>query len=105
MSQEKMTLLADAIGEASRFLARYDRQNVASGLTTLEEQLRAGDVSAIISAVSEATGSTGSLNDQYLYPEEQDQGETVNAELRALVDDIERKARAAAAACKLILMR
>ncbi len=100
-----MTLLADAIGEAHRFLAMHDRQSVASRLAALEEQLRVGDVSAIISAVSEATGGAGSLNDQYLYPEKQDQRENVNATLRALVDDIEQKARAAAAAFKLTLIR
>lgn len=69
-----------------------------------------GDASAIVSAVSEATGGSGSLKDRYLCGENGDaiashEVASVNARLRALVEEVEQLARAAASAHDIRLVR
>ena len=64
----------------------------------------------MVSAVSEATGSMGSLNDRYLCVENGDAIEAaevgvVNARLSALVKEVEQQARAAAASHNIQLLR
>jgi hypothetical protein len=69
-----------------------------------------GDMTAVAAAFSEATGSMGSLNDRVLCVENgdaigPDEVKPVNARLALLVREVERRARAAAAALDIEMFR
>jgi hypothetical protein len=68
----------------------------------LGRALDRGDMTAVPSALSEATGGMGSLRDRFLCVENgddirPDEVEPTNARLDLLVKEVERRARAAAA--------
>jgi hypothetical protein len=70
-------------------------------MDALGTALDRGDMAAVSSALSEATGSMGSLRDRFLCVEngddiQPDEVEPVNARLELLVKEVERRARAAA---------
>jgi hypothetical protein len=79
-------------------------------MESLGTALDRGDMSAVSSALSEATGSMGSLRDRFLCVENGDDippndVEPVNARLQLLVKEVESRARAAAAALGIELIR
>jgi hypothetical protein len=100
--------LANALGEARRFLETYGYQYVVNRLISLERQAERGDASSAIAAVGEATGGMGSLKDIYLYPGVDgpiaDHEET-NRRLQALIRNVEHHARAVAALDGIKLVR
>jgi hypothetical protein len=102
--------LAEAVERAQHLLADYGDSATAPGLSGLIERLRSGDDSAVVSALSEATGSMGSLNDRWLCPENGDRISSsdvvaVNDRLSKLVRDIEIQARSVAAERGIHLVR
>ena len=109
MSTELLAL-AYAIEQARQLLLAHGDDGIATRLSALEARLKEGDQSAISSALSEATGSMGSLNDRILSRTNGDtidfgQADTVNRRLSVLVREIEAKARGAAAAYGIPLIR
>ena len=105
-----LSALIDALSRTRALLSRYGDTWVAGRLAELETRLATGDVSAVESAVSEATGGMGSLNDRRLSTANGDRVEAadeheVNVQLRSLVRETERAARAAAAQLGLSLHR
>ncbi|MEO6338623.1 MAG: hypothetical protein ABIO39_01180 [Caulobacteraceae bacterium] len=106
----ELECLADAVAEARTLLQRHGDIFTSQRMEDLEANLRAGDTTAIVRAISEATGGMGSLSDRILCVENGDSIEAmdvaaVNARLRANVQEIERRARLAAAAHGVTLMR
>lgn len=102
--------LADAVERVRWFRFNYGDVGTTPRLVALADQLRAGDKSAIVGAISEATGGMCSLCDRYLCPENGDrltgdEVETVNEELDKLVKNVEREARAAASEYGIALLR
>lgn len=102
--------LAEAIERAWRLLVDHGDSATAPRLPALIGRLRSGDKDAIVSALSEATGGMGSLNDRWLSPENGDRISieevvAVNDRLSNLVRDIELQARAVAAQCGIQLAR
>lgn len=103
MASPELRSLVDALARTRNLLQQYGDTFTARRLQELEERLNGGDTSAVVSAVSEAGGGMGSLNDRYLCPQNGDaieQAEVVgaNARLRGLVTEVGQRARAAAAA-------
>ena len=99
---DKLEDLAAAIEDVFELLLSHGDTATAPRLPALVDRLRGGDQSAIISALSEATGGMGSLNDRYLCPENGDgiarsEVQGVNERLAKLVRNVEDKARSAAA--------
>jgi hypothetical protein len=102
--------LAESVARAWRLLVDYGDNATAARLPELIERLRSGDESAVVSALSEATGSMGSLNDRWLSPENgdrisSDEVVAVNEQLRNLVKNIEVQARSVAAGRGIHLVR
>lgn len=102
--------LAKALERAQRLLADYGDDATAPRLSSLIERLCSGDDSAVVTALSEATGSMGSLNDRWLCPENGDRILSsdivaVNDRLRKLVRDVEVQARSVAAERGIHLVR
>jgi len=98
---DKLEDLATAIEDVLKLLLSHSDSATAPRLPALVDRLRGGDQSAIISALSEATGGMGSLNDRYLCPENGDriapsEVQVVNERLAKLVGSVEDKARSAA---------
>ena len=89
MNAEISNLVA-SLTQARLYLAQHGERHASGRLSELETRLARDDTSAVVSAVSEASGGMGSLNDVVL-------GHTfLDARLRALVADVERDARLAA---------
>ena len=110
MSSTEIESLISALANTRSLLQKHGDKFTAQRLHHLEASLREGDTSAIVSAVSEATGSMGSLNDRFLCPENGDaiapqEVEPANAQLRDLVETVELRARIAAAAHHIQLAR
>jgi len=102
--------VAEAVDQVRQLLVTYGDRFTVPRLSTLCDGLRNGDRTAIVSAVSEATGGMGSLNDRYLHPDNGDkiaasELNAVNKRLTDLVKNIEVTARAAAAANDIRLIR
>ena len=102
--------VAEAVDRVRQLLLAYGDDFTVPRLATLSDQLRNGDKTAVVSAVSEATGGMGSLNDRYLHPDNGDkigahELDAVNKRLTGLVKNIEVAARAAAAASYIRLIR
>lgn len=102
--------LADALIQTRRLLQQHGDIYTAQRLQGLEGRLKNGDTSAIVSAVSEATGGMGSLNDRQLSVANGDAIQphdvaSANTRLRALVKEVEQRARQAAAAHDIRLIR
>lgn len=91
--------LAEAVEQASDLLLVYGNSATCPRLVELAGRLRSGDNNAIISAISEATGGAGSLNDQTLCPA------TVDDQLREAIREIERLARSVACERGVALVR
>ena len=99
----RLAELAGSLLEAEDLLRAYGDKWVSERLARLRDRLAAGDFSAVASALSEATGSMGSLRDRVLTPTNGDDiaetdVERVNARLVALVETIRSRALAAQAA-------
>jgi tetrahydromethanopterin S-methyltransferase subunit G len=94
--------LNQAIAKARRLLEENGYTSVAQRLCELETRLARGENDAVISALSEATGSAGSLRDVIFYAAD---AEAANVRLDALVRDVEGAAREAAARLGLHLVR
>jgi hypothetical protein len=97
--------LQSSLRKAESLLRRYGDRFVSDRLHELDVRLEAGDMDAIQSALTESTGSMGSLQDRYLCPENGDAIErgdvrVVNAELVNLVGDVRIKATAATASLR-----
>jgi chemotaxis regulatin CheY-phosphate phosphatase CheZ len=110
MSLEKLEALADAIAKVCQLLSQHGDKWVVERMSELEARLMAGDQSAVVSAVSESTGSMGSLRDRFLCPENGDQIEpsdvnAVNERLSGFVREVEARARDAAAQLGIALLR
>ncbi|HTU09658.1 MAG TPA: hypothetical protein VMG08_02070 [Allosphingosinicella sp.] len=110
MLSPELSLLADAIARTRHLLQRHGDTHTAQRLLDLENKLGRGEQDAISWAVSEATGSMGSLNDRFLCVENGNAIEAhevgrVNARLRELVKEVEQRARAAAAVHNVHLVR
>jgi hypothetical protein len=78
-------------------LLEHGEQHISARLLDLDHRLLAGDKSAVRSAVSEATGSMGSLNDRILSASNGDDIErwresSINARLRRLIDAMRERA-------------
>jgi hypothetical protein len=102
--------LVRALSEASDLLRRHGDIRTAARLEHLLGRLAVGDTMGIVGAVSEATGGMGSLRDRYLCVENGDlilgeDTKRVNEQLDALVKEVERSAREAAAALGIELVR
>ena len=91
--------LAEALARCRCFLVEHDERYISARLEASERGLTREDLTAIVSAVSEATGGMGSLNDYVVGSPHLD------ARLRGLVLEVERRARAAAAAERIDLLR
>lgn len=91
MSVAALQALADVIAITRELLVRRGDMSVVQRLTDLEARLAAGDHSAVVSALSEAAGGMGSLNDRILPV--------------YLVREIEVKAREAARELGIVLIR
>jgi hypothetical protein len=94
--------LKNALREARELLLRHGDKYVSARLADLELRLARGDMTAIQSALSEATGSMGSLSDRILYASNGDRIEpweepSVNEKLRALVLLVKERADSARA--------
>jgi tetrahydromethanopterin S-methyltransferase subunit G len=94
--------LIRAIATARILLEEHGYTSVPQRLGELEMRLTGGDNDAVISAISEATGSAGSLRDVVLSAAD---CEAASARLDALVRDVEGAAREAAARLGLHLVR
>jgi hypothetical protein len=110
MSSSDLHALADAVVAAREVLENHGEKYIAQSLLALEHRLRKGDTTAIMSAFTESTGSMGSLNDRVLSASNGDKiasedEPSVNAQLRNLVRELERKAREAAAGHGIVLVR
>ena len=110
MPSTEISSLVDALAQTRSLLLKHGDKFTAQRLHELEASLSEGDTSAIGSAVSEATGGMGSLNDRYLCVENGDTIEphevaAVNARLQRLVKEVEQRGRVAAAAYDIRLMR
>lgn len=110
MLSPELRSLADALARTRSLLQQHGDRFTAQRLDALEVRLNKGDMTAIVSVVSEATGGMGSLRDRYLCVENGDAIEPqevagVNARLDALVDEIEQRGRVAAAAHDIQLLR
>lgn len=110
MLKPETVSLARALAETRDLLHRYGDKWTFPRLEDLEKRLRCGDTMAIEMAISEATGGMGALRDRYLAVENgdtirPDEMEAVNRQLHALVAEIERSARVAAAALGIELLR
>lgn len=110
MLRPEIVSLARALADTRELLRRYGDRGTAPRLEDLERRLDRGDTMAIVAAVSEATGGMGSLRDRYLAVEngdtiQPDEIEAVNRRLHALVEEVERSARVAAAALDIELVR
>ena len=110
MPSPELHSLADTLARTRKLLQQHGDVFTAQRMQELEERLNGGDTSAVVSAISEATGGMGSLNDRYLCVENGDVIEAaevgvVNARLSALVKEVEQQARAAAAAHNIQLLR
>lgn len=101
--------LAEALARTRGLLQQHGDTFTAKRLHELEGRLNRGDTNAIVSALSEATGGMGSLSDRFLSVENGDDIEphqvaAANAALRALVEEVEQRGRAAAAAHDISLL-
>jgi hypothetical protein len=110
MQKPEIVSLAEAVAEARDLLRRHGDTHVSARMEALGTALDRGDMRAVSSALSEATGSMGSLRDIILSVENgddirPDEVEPVNARLDLLVKEVERRARAAAAALGIALVR
>lgn len=102
MHDQAASLIA-AIAAARDLLRRHGDTATAPRLDRLIQNLERGDEGAVRWALSEATGSMGSLNDRYLCAANGDdihdeERAVVNARLRELVRRVEEEARAAGGA-------
>jgi hypothetical protein len=93
--------VANAVEQVRRLLLDYGDTSTAPRLVQLEDRLRNGDKTALVTAVSESTGGMGSLNDRYLCRENGDKIASheiisVNKRLSEMVKAIELAARSAA---------
>jgi predicted nucleic acid-binding protein len=98
-----IALLRSALAQAVELLVAHGDIHVSHRLTELRTRLEEGDQTALVIALSESTGSMGSLQDRYLCPENGDQIAPsdvveVNAKLTGLVGSIRLAANAALAA-------
>lgn len=91
--------LIDALSRTRDLLVEHGERYSSARVGALEERLAHQDVTAIVSAVSEVTGGMGSLND-FVFGIE-----SVDAAFRALVSEVEQRARQAAGALKISLVR
>jgi hypothetical protein len=94
--------LSEALWQAEVLLAAHGDVYVTPRLADLRARLARGDRTAIRTALSESTGSMGSLRDRYLHPANGDligldQVVEVNATLTQLVRAIKHAAKAAQA--------
>ncbi|HYI48423.1 MAG TPA: hypothetical protein VEX35_08170 [Allosphingosinicella sp.] len=110
MRNPELASLADALARTRHLLQQHGDTFTAQRLHDLEDRLNRGEHAAISPAVSEATGGIGSLNDRFLCVENGDAIEKheeakANACLRALVEEVEQRARAAATAHDIHLSR
>jgi hypothetical protein len=102
--------LAAALAQIRALLRKHGEKFASARVEYLETRLARGDWTAVESAVSEATGGMGSLRDRGLSKANGDSisyedEAPVNARLEELVKEIERSARAAAAALGIPLIR
>jgi hypothetical protein len=110
MLKPEIVSLARALAETRDLLHRYGARGTTTRVEDLERRLRCGDTTAIEAAISEVTGGMGSLRDRYLDVEigdaiRPDEMEEANRRLSALVAEIERAARIAAAVLGIELLR
>jgi ubiquinone biosynthesis protein UbiJ len=108
--EPKVEALIATLAQTSELLRRHGDSSIAARLQELETRLVRGDWTAVQSAVTEATGSMGSLRDRWLSVANgdaitHDQEQAVNAQLDALVKGVERTAREAAEAIGFQLFR
>jgi hypothetical protein len=96
-SDDAVTGLLGALREAEALLRLHGHVAVSDRLLDLSRRLDAGDTDVIQTALSESTGSMGSLRDQYIYPENGDDHVAVNARLDAIVVRVRDCSRAAMA--------
>jgi hypothetical protein len=106
----KIKALMATLAETRELLKKHGDKWVAQRVGELEVRLARGDWDAIQTAVTEATGSMGSLRDRWLSAANgdaiaRDDEHAVNARLDALVTNVERTAREAAEAVGLHLFR
>ena len=92
--------LIEAVATAKDFLRRYGEVYVSNRMAELEVRLIDGDYSAIQSALNEARGGMGSLNDRVLSRlngdnVEQREEEDLNQQLRSIVELIGARSEAA----------
>jgi hypothetical protein len=105
----KWKTLSERSPKTRILLSKHGYTSVPQRLKELEGHLAAGDDDAVVWAVSEATGGAGSLRDVILYAADAEattpQLAEANAQLDALVREVERTAREAAARLGLRLVR
>jgi hypothetical protein len=109
MSREGDELIWSLV-QTRALLEKHGDCHVSASLAKIGARLARGDWTVVAWAVTEATGSMGSLNDRILSVRngdaiQADQEEIVNRRLRALVGEVERTARAAAAVHGVHLVR
>lgn len=110
MSGPEVEALSRTLADARDLLRQFGDTETAIRLEDLQRRLNLGEPMAVVGAVSEATGGMGSLRDRYLCVANGDairseEIEEVNARLDALVREMERSARAAAAVLDIKLVR
>lgn len=109
MESPELISLGETLVEARDLLRKYGDRYVSARLDDLVRRLALPDTTVVQSALSEATGSMGSLKDRWLCAANGDAIRTdeewsVNRDLDVLVSEIERRSRVAAAACGIKLV-
>lgn len=102
--------LVHALRQVRLFLGDHGDGHLCARLEAIEARLGDGERGAVATALSEATGGMGSLRDRTISAANGDsvspeREQEANDRLAALVDDVERRAREAAAALGLKLSR
>ena len=108
--QPEVHALMAALRETPMLLRKHGEKFASARLDELEARLARGDWTAVESAVSEATGGMGSLRDRVLSAANGDaitrpEETAVNAQLDAVITEVERTARIAAAVFGIQLVR
>jgi hypothetical protein len=87
--------LLGALSETEVFLRRHGFDDVADRIQDLQVRLATGDHDAIQTALSECTGSMGSLRDVFIYAGDVQSEQAANQQLDRLVERVLRLSQAA----------
>ncbi len=102
MLSPELRALAGAVAQTRLLLTEQGDKFTAERMQRLEDRLNRADLGAIVSAYADAAGGMGTLNDCRFWAEDR---EDVNDRMRALITEVAKLARLAAAAHEVRLGR